>query len=157
MPTVVHLRQGAERVLPVTVQRFESGEVQVESLRVTRFFGTRMVLASGPVSSSGRSPGTPSNYVCQIAFYGVKDLNAGPSVNDNAGVRCSCQGYRFYFDFANRKAGASHGARFTPYVRKTTTIPPKNPDQIPGACKHLLTFIQALNNSDFFVEKKRRQ
>lgn len=156
MPTVVYLRQGAERVLPVTVRKFEAGEVQLESLRVTRFLGTKMVLASGPVTSS-----KGGNYICQAAFYGVNDPNAGPSVNDNAGVRCGCQAYRFWFADANRKAGASHGARFAPYVRKThpddPRYPPKNPDQIPGACKHLLTFIQALNNSDFFVEKKRRK
>jgi intein/homing endonuclease len=134
MPNILNLHQGAERVLPVTVRRFEAGQVSLESLRITRFAGTRMVVASGPVTSSGQFPGTPSRYICQAAFYAVEDVNAGPSINGRVGVRCACEGYRFFFDYSNRRAGASYGARFLPYVRKTTWMPPKNPDLIPGAC-----------------------
>src|SRR5436853_866577 len=101
MPVLVDLIRGAQTVLPVTVQKFEAGEVHLESIKITRFPGMKMVVASGPVTSS-----KTGHYICQAAFYGVEDINA-PSIRDRIGVRCQCQGYRFYFDEANRRAGAS--------------------------------------------------
>ena len=55
-------------------------------------------------------------------------------------VRCDCLAYRHYFSFQNQKADCQWGEDFPPYVRKTQDFvryPKKNPDNIPGICKHL--------------------
>jgi hypothetical protein len=77
------------------------------------------------------------------------------------GVDCSsgvfvhnCKAYYFYFSWANMGAGASFGTRFKPYVRKTPPddprFPPKNPNNVPGLCKHILLVAATLQNSDFY-------
>lgn len=148
MPTLPQLARGTQNVLPTAFTKYRNGENVVESMRITRFIGTKMALVNSTVrSSNGRDV-----YGVATAFYGG-DPNK-PKPDDRCGVRCSCEAYYFWFSYANRGAGAAHGARFKPYERKTPPsdprFPPKNPANIPGLCKHLLLVQSALSNSDFF-------
>ncbi len=40
-----------------------------------------------------------------------------------------------------------------PYIRKTTDLPPKNPDNIPCLCKHLIAFGQFLSNDNYMLSR----
>ena len=70
-------------------------------------------------------------------------------IDVDEGIDCSsgifvhnCANYYYCFSYANTVRGCSYGARFAPYVRKTPLsdprYPPKNPNNIPGVCKHLI-------------------
>lgn len=54
-------------------------------------------------------------------------------------VRCSCPDHRFMWHWYNADNKSLVGPRI-PYVRKAgSTRPPKNPDQLPGFCKHIIS------------------
>lgn len=62
--------------------------------------------------------------------------------------RCSCESFRFSFAYADRKSRSMAGANFPIYHRKTP-LPPlgrprRNPQQIPGVDKHLITAMDVL-------------
>lgn len=62
--------------------------------------------------------------------------------------RCSCESFRFSYAYADRKNRAMAGANFPTYMRKTP-LPPmgrprRNPQQIPGVDKHLITAMDVL-------------
>ena len=65
-------------------------------------------------------------------------------------MRCSCPSYRFRFDEANRRHQAGTGARFGIYHRKSDREP-NNPNNIPGACKHIIEFITYLQDRGFIT------
>ena len=52
-------------------------------------------------------------------------------------VNCSCSDFYFTFAFYNWKTQTLFGKKPIPYVRKTTSRPPRNPEHKPGICKHI--------------------
>lgn len=59
--------------------------------------------------------------------------------------RCSCESFRFSFAYADRKNRAMAGANFPVYHRVPgSTRPRRNPMQIPGVDKHLITAMDVL-------------
>jgi hypothetical protein len=161
MATLMQLVRGTDRVLPTAMIRYMDGMTVVESIRVTTFAGSKMKVVTSTVRASGRHPRKPEHgsvpdqaYIVQIAFYGVDVGKTPPSPIDNVGTRCSCKSYYFTFAWPNMSNGCSFGTRFKPYVRKTPPddprYPPKNPNNIPGLCKHLLLVASTLQNSDFY-------
>lgn len=63
-------------------------------------------------------------------------------------VRCSCPDFRFSFMWEDYAEKSLQGRRIS-YQRKTTTRPPRNPDGIPGVCKHLIAVINKLESLGF--------
>ena len=63
-------------------------------------------------------------------------INGEHTQDSEIRVRCSCQRYRFLYASANKFAGASCGAEFPAYEKKTDR-PPLNPEKKPGICKHV--------------------
>jgi hypothetical protein len=155
MPNLIQLTQGSQSVLPIAMVRYTDGRNVVESLRIVRYIGTKMAVVNSTIRASGmeNSDRVASRaYSAQIALYGV-DPNK-PDFNAKAACRCSCPAYYFWASWANRIAGASYGARFTPYVRKTPIddkrYPPKNPSNTPLLCKHLLLLTHTITQAGFF-------
>ena len=161
MPNLLQLVQGSESILPIAMIRYQSGENIVETMRAATFAGTKMKVVTSTVRASGRTTrATPPDflpqlaYIVQFAFYGVDTMAEAPSPLNKVGCRCSCKAYYFWFSYANLLNGCAFGTRFKPYVRKTPIddprYPPKNPNNIPGLCKHLLLLAATLQNSDFY-------
>ncbi|QPB08509.1 SWIM-type zinc finger protein [Vibrio phage Va2] len=73
-----------------------------------------------------------------------------PRLTENTTVllRCSCPDFRFTFMYPDYDKKSLQGRRI-PYQRKTTTRPPRNPDDIPGVCKHLIAVFNKLTNLGF--------
>lgn len=67
-------------------------------------------------------------------------------------VRCSCPDFRHTFAYyvKDQLKALAFGA-LAPYVRKTTTRPPRNPNHIPGLCKHLLALNNYLANNNLYT------
>lgn len=66
-------------------------------------------------------------------------------------VRCSCPDDYFMWQFYNKQKKALLGP-FKPYVRKTTHLPPRNPQKKPGLCKHALALVKVLMNNKLLAE-----
>lgn len=66
-----------------------------------------------------------------------------PTTSNTVQTRCSCMDDRFMWQYSNKAKGALLG-RIKPYQRITDTRPPKNPDNIPGMCKHSLALVKNL-------------
>lgn len=151
MPNVYQLAKGTQQVLPTAYLRYQDGMNKVETIKIVRFSIMEVVIAT--VRASGRDTGGMAQkaYITQLAFYEFTPQHA-PDPAGRVGTRCSCPAYYFWFSESNRRAGAAYGSRFTPYVRVSppSGIPPKNPQMIPGMCKHLLLVSSTLQNSNFF-------
>ena len=63
-----------------------------------------------------------------------------PAEYNNSEVRVSCSCLDFYYRFAvwNSKDSSLLGNPPPPYVNKTDGGEPRNPNQVPGLCKHLM-------------------
>ena len=52
-------------------------------------------------------------------------------------VNCSCSDFYFTFAWYNWQKRCLFGKKPLPYVRKTVTRPERNPQHLPGMCKHI--------------------
>lgn len=78
-----------------------------------------------------------------------------PLSTDQLGqYRCSCADYYFTWQFWNSTHRALFGRKYPKYIRKTTTRPERNPNHIPGLCKHQLTLIDKLYKMGLIVKRK---
>jgi hypothetical protein len=59
-------------------------------------------------------------------------------VGDDVEVSCTCMDFRFRFSNQHFQNKSLDGNPPPPYIRKTKNRPPVNPDDVIGACKHLL-------------------
>lgn len=64
-------------------------------------------------------------------------------------VICSCNDYRFTFAYWNKnRLNALTYGKLKAYQRKTLDRPSRNPDEIPGLCKHLLRLVHSLTEGN---------
>ena len=52
-------------------------------------------------------------------------------------VNCSCSDFYYTFGYYNWRTQTLFGKKPIPYQRKTTTRPERNPQHLPGLCKHI--------------------
>jgi len=158
VPNIVQLAQGTQIVLPTAYNRYASGENKVETIKVVRFATMEVIIST--IRASGRDTGGMAQkaYIVQLAFFEFRK-DKTPDPLGRVWTRCGCPAYYYWFSESNRQAGASYGARFKPYVRKTPVTDPaypeKNPSMIPGMCKHLLLLSSTLQNSNFFTSDRK--
>ena len=129
------------------------------------------------VNSEAKSTTSSSNHKQSIIFYNVKYydrvLKTGLPVKDANGeykymgkinanthkceVKCSCESYRFAFEWYAAKAGSNIG-RARGYKRKTPPPPEGrpyvNPNFTPGLCKHLIGLIETLKKRGVIISFK---
>lgn len=109
--------------------------------------------------------GETRNYYTNIVFFNVRSASRGKIVDTDVGdrvkiakmntrkrvqVRCSCPDYRWTFAYPNGLKGSLHGKPFPPYT-PTGMREPRNPEQIPGLCKHLLRLVATLKRKGFLA------
>lgn len=75
-----------------------------------------------------------------------QDYTIVPVDYNNSEVRVSCSCLDFYYRFAvwNSKDSSLLGNPPAPYVSKTKGGEPRNPNQVPGMCKHLMALTEDL-------------
>jgi len=140
--TLQNLVNGAELVQPGIKSKSQNVKVDLKSQNEWK--GTKSIIFVGEGEK---------DYKPKVRFYGV----SGKPNTKRTSVRvdCNCSSYYFYFSMANFKAGAHEGPKDKVYVpvpddqRKRKPGPPKNPDSIPGLCKHLYRFVNNLIDSGY--------
>lgn len=144
MPTIPDLIRGTQKVLPTAINNFDVGSIKIDQLKITNFAGLKTKQFNALVrSSKGKS-----SYTVNAMFTGVTKGETPSLSKSRALVRCSCQSYFFWCAYANKKAKALLGGRLRKYIRKTPVsdprYPPKNPRNVPMACKHVIFLSKAL-------------
>lgn len=142
--TLAELMEGAKKVQPGIESKADS--VKIDLKDVYTWKGTNSKLFSGD---------TLKEYKPKIRFYGIKEDDVPNARKTKVRVDCNCKSYYHYFSYPNWKAGAHEGKKDTTYVpvepekRKRAPGPPKNPEETPGMCKHLLKFAESLIDSGY--------
>jgi hypothetical protein len=63
-------------------------------------------------------------------------------------VRCTCHDFYFTWGWWDYAIGCLAGPRPKPYRRKTSTYPERNPQHIPGLCKHIFNAASLMVSSN---------
>jgi len=160
--TILNLLRGTKRVLPVALDRLGDGKNSpIKQVRVQEFKSIKTVQVLATQQSSGRYPKSKRPqaksgfYNQQIKFVYENREEVGnrlPSLSaDKAKIRCTCDAYYYYFWWYNKKVDAHSGTKFPKYIRKTPLppegYPEKNPQKIPGMCKHLAFLVRELRRA----------
>jgi hypothetical protein len=98
----------------------------------------------------GSSDTADSKHLLKYANPGTGTLERfleQPTVNHTCRVRCQCPDFYFMWEYYDKSNKALIG-RHIPYIRKTTTRPPRNPDHMPGLCKHQIQMIKFLMDNN---------
>lgn len=68
-------------------------------------------------------------------------------------VRCTCADFFYSFSLWNYQQNCLFGPKPRPYKRKTRSYPERNPQHIPGICKHIYNSYVFLRVSGYTVEQ----
>lgn len=104
-------------------------------------------------SASVKSKTSNQSYTTIIDFYDidVSEQPPKPSLSTNpCRVRCSCRAFYFWFSYANKINSALSGRDFVPYVpvkNPKRIVPPRNPKNVPGVCKHIAALVKGLKHA----------
>jgi len=78
------------------------------------------------------------------SVYKIKNPNP---LNQPAKVNCTCLDFYYMFAVWNFKNDALTGDKPPPPYQKTTDSAPRNPKQLPGACKHIIQLFEQLRKN----------
>jgi len=151
------------------VRQGNSAFVQLLDIKISPAFGTKMLT----ISSRSKT-----GWIQSIQLFGVnvaqtkeeltgkiitlsdpatkKTYYMNPIRQGESGIRvsCNCPSLRFDFSYELLQQGAL-GRKFIPYTRKTPPPPLgrpyRNPNHIPGACKHILRLFTLMSNTGMFI------
>ena len=157
-----------------TVQNFEtdrqagSGRVQVVDKVFVASPNQGIVMVKAQTRSSAKQYDTRMSFE-GIEFQGGEEDEGGntssfqtpdgqeyvivPAEYNSSEVRVSCSCLDFYYRFAvwNSKDSSLLGNPPPPYVNKTDGGKPRNPNQVPGMCKHLMALADDLRQARIVV------
>lgn len=160
--TYPKLNTNIERGFPNTTKRQHATQpVVVTNISYVPYLRNKSLQLAGNARSNGRV------YSPTIQFLNVEyqntDLDTNVTftatngqeyhcsqivlANNNVKVRCNCLDFYYRFAFYNKTDGSLFGRSPRPYIRKTNTRPPANPDKVPGVCKHVIKLLQALEHA----------
>lgn len=151
--TLEDLNRNTVSGFPGTKKRQHS----VNNVRITRRKFTQ--LNDGQLLVKAECDGETQDYQPQILFTGIKftdpshpqsiTLTGGihlqriSNAQTNVQVSCNCLDFHWTFAWFNSADGSLLGKPPEPYS-KHTDRQPRNPDKVPGLCKHLIKLSEVL-------------
>lgn len=135
----------SETIQPGVGDRSDPDFYDIEIQKDTLMEGMRARIITGTI----RDHTYARPYKMVMQFCGVDNK---VTEEDKVVVRCSCKSYRFFFCDANKIWRCHFGKMPTPYIPvpeaelKRVRPLPKNPDHVPGLCKHLIAFGRLISN-----------
>jgi hypothetical protein len=148
--TTQQLLQNTNKVHPDSILNGRSGTgMRVVAFKKTKFKGTKVIEYFGTIMSQYEQRG----YSTIIWFQGLKDVDKDiPNLDKTTvRVRCSCKNFYFMFEYWNKVNNSLAGGPHKTYVRKTTTYPERNPEHLPGMCKHLVRILISMKSEKLVV------
>jgi hypothetical protein len=139
--SLLQLTKAVVKLTKATLPGSKDAKLKITQINITNMIGVNVKHVTALVDSA-TEPG--KRYKIWIMFTGVpvikgKDRLEKPSLSKTkVFTRCSCPMYYFYLAYSNKIHKCLAGRAMKPYVRKTKTYPPKNPNNIPSVCKHLI-------------------
>jgi len=152
MATLQQLLANTNRLTPEVLKKGRSGPgMEVIDYKRYPFKGTKMLKITAIV----RSENDPTAYTVLLEFHGLNEPEFSiPNADSTpARVRCSCMMFYIWYAYWDHKEKAISGVAPRPYVRvpdylrKRAAGPPKNPNGVPGVCKHLVRLIVAMKQN----------
>lgn len=166
MPTLRELLQGTQKIHPKALEWSPDGNNSpLLQLDIQPFKGVNNLVVRSKQKYSGRWGIDKHRAVTRDGIYSqvlrfslagskrniAKDKAS--SARDRCLANCQCSDYYYRWWFGNKKHKAHDGANYKKYVRKTPPppqgLPHKNPNNVPGICKHLVFLAK-------YLRKKRK-
>ena len=141
MPSLLKLTKAVVKLTKATLPGAKDSKLKITQINITNMLGVGVKHVTALVDSA-TEPG--KRYKIWIMFTGVEVIKERgrldrPSLSKTkVFTRCDCPMYYFYLAYSNKVHKCLAGRSMKPYVRKTTTYPEKNPNNIPSVCKHLI-------------------
>ena len=152
--SIMDLERNTRKVLPSSMYKVEPYNYEFQDIKANHLPKFKYV----SFDALTHNKDTRKHYNTSIFFYNVPTLSPAdaPDLSVNpVRVSCSCKAYYFYFSYYNKMGGAHARRPLKGYTRKTPPppdgLPYKNPDHLPGACKHIIAFAQFLSDSDYSI------
>lgn len=95
---------------------------------------------------------TPTSGYTEVSDGTTEKFLAAIGPRVKVEVRCTCLDFYFTWMYPDEKKSALIDTYGPQYIRKTTWWPPRNPQNIPGICKHIGGTIAKLQR-DGVIEK----
>ena len=159
------LYDNIETAFPHTTRRQHATQpIEVENLRWVPFKGMKTLFIRAAVRNEDR------HYSPMVLFKKVNyDITENPvSITASDGriyefdkillqknpisLRCECSDFYWRFQHWNKLDKSLYGPDRKPYERKTGHLPPANPSELPGMCKHCIKMIETLKESGIFQD-----
>lgn len=155
--TLIQLYQSAVKAFPNTTKRQHATQpIRIVEMRWLPFLGVNTLFLGGKVESHGK------NYDCIILFkevdYKKSDIKIVASDGqtysfgklgfdkNEVNLRCNCPDFSWRFNYYNFVDHSLYGNKRKKYVAMTEKR--ANPMKMPGICKHLIRFSEALLDAD---------
>lgn len=139
-----------------TPRQQSAGKVQLAHVQYIPAVNDGVLIVKADTRSSDKSYETTIQfvnvkYVGGDAPYAVPLQANGQEISimpiranqNDVQVHCTCMDFYWRFAMYNNKNKSLIGEPPAPYVKKTDRAP-NNPDQVPGACKHLMRLANQL-------------
>lgn len=153
------LYKSAVRAFPHTrMRQHATHPIMISDVRWVPFVGMKTLFVKGRAVNEGREY-TPLvlfkkvNYKGQdvqlVASDGLEYELAKLSLeNNDILVRCDCHDFQWRFNYYNHLDKSLYGIKRKKYEGHGG--PPANPKEMPGMCKHLMKFLNVLEESGLF-------
>lgn len=143
--TMIQLVSNARDVSLTTFDRGQPGDFQYYDTKENEYRGTKSVLYTGTIKWNDSN----TAHKVAIAFYDVDENNPASLSKSPCRVRCDCTWFYHCFSYYNWQDDALYGSKPRPYHRVVPDSgrPPLNPQELPGACKHIIAFARTLAGS----------
>lgn len=140
---LVELLDSSEVILPGVYNRARVDDYMVESFNVRPMVGVHTLMVTAALRSVN------DRYKVVVQFNGHV-VGEKVTEENHVTVRCSCPSMRFFFGGANKRQKVLFGRMFKRYIpvpdymlQRARPLP-KNPNGIPGVCKHVGTVVKMM-------------
>ena len=166
------LLKSAMKFDPGNVRSAQKDSVEFDNVKAQPLAGIKSVTVNALTIS--KTFKARRKYKTIVAFYGlefsekekpnmstIKDLKSNliwwveqPTLSQSqVRVACSCSDYYYTFGLWNYNEGGHFGRKPRAYIRKTTTYPERNPNHLPGICKHIWHLTDTLIQNGWLINK----
>jgi len=142
-----------------TMRQHATHPIVIAEIRWTPFLGAKTLFTKGLAQSDGKEY-NPIILFKNVNYNGDQvHLTASDGLDymfnplslesTNVSIRCNCPDFKWRFNYYNSLQEKSLSGRARGKY-ESSGGPPANPLELPGMCKHIIKFVEVLNQSGIF-------